>query len=75
MAKKIETYQCEVCKRIYPTETEANGCEVSHNKPVSILRSFYTQDRRNNDMPESLIVVMSNGAEVKYDRCREVPYE
>ena len=44
MAKKIETYQCEVCKRIYPTETEANGCEASHNKAVGIVRAIYTKD-------------------------------
>lgn len=68
MAKKIETYQCEICKRIYPTETEANGCEASHNKAVSIKEALYTQDRRTNDMPESLVVVMSNGTEIQYDR-------
>ena len=68
MAKKIETYQCEICKRIYPTETEANGCEASHNKAVGIAKALYNQDRRTNDMPESLIVLMSNGTEVQYDR-------
>ena len=68
MAKKIETYQCEICERIYPTETEANSCEASHNQAVGIIRALYSKDRRTNDMPERLIVIMSNGTEVQYDR-------
>ena len=68
MPKEIKQYQCEFCGRLYHTVADAEECENSHNTVVSIKEALYSRNSRFNDTPEALIVVMSNGAEVQYDR-------
>lgn len=66
--KEIKQYQCEFCKNVYSTKGEAVACEASHNVALSIKDAFYSRDRKRNNIPEALIIVMSNGAKVQYDR-------
>lgn len=63
--KKIEMYQCDICKRKHETEKAALDCESNHAKykPVSIEHYTYDPDL---DVPDSIFIKLANGEVKEY---------
>lgn len=64
MPKEIKSYQCETCKKIYPSVERAERCEESHIHPVDILEELF---HFGEIEPRVLMVKMSDGSVIQYD--------
>lgn len=66
MAKKITTYQCTKCGRIYDTEEKATQCENYHKPIVEVVIQEYKAS--TSDVPSRIAVRDSRGNLYWYNR-------
>ena len=68
--KKIELYECGVCKTRYGNKTDAIACEKSHITPIGIIETRYTAKNVGNQdgLPTKITVRFQNGKQAEYRR-------
>lgn len=67
--KKLEQFQCELCRTVYNDNLTAENCEKNHKKAVEVKKAWYrpfTEDR--SGYPLKIEVTMSNGETIIYKR-------
>ena len=74
MPRKVEAHACEVCGRLYVSETEAMICEGHSHKIVkSVDRQIYSlTDRSKSGAPTAIVVRLDTGELFLYKRARKV---
>lgn len=65
-------YRCDYCQSLYHSEKRAKACESSHANPVSVQSGMKIVDlsvathNKGSKYPETVKVMMDDGAEVEY---------
>lgn len=66
--KECKLYQCEICNTQYKVKNECKMCEDNHIKPESIKRCKYHAEKNSKNYPDTIVVLMKDGKEIKYKR-------
>jgi hypothetical protein len=68
--KKIELYECGVCKTRYGYKADAIACEKSHIIPVEIIGTKYNGKNVGNQdgLPVKITVRFQDGKQAEYRR-------
>ena len=69
--KKIELFECELCRAQYGSESDAKKCEAWHVLPKEIVGSRAIAMRVGNEgdkYPKTINVSMSDGKILTYKR-------
>ena len=67
----INTYQCEICGRIYETQVLALDCEDHHGVPQDIIQRSYKYEEMMKGYPIDIDVIMTNGKVCEYKFSQE----
>lgn len=66
--KECKLYQCEICNTQYKLKVDCLACEKNHAKPEGIKEYKYHAEKTYKNYPDTIVVLMKDGKEIKYKR-------